>query len=83
MKREYDFSQGKRGSVVSQKGKTRITIYLDNEVVATFRTLAEQAGTGYQTMINQTLRDYLNKANTTVDEETLRRVLREDLQAVE
>ena len=83
MKREYDFSQGKRGSVVSQKGKTRITIYLDNEVVATFRTLAEQAGTGYQTMINQTLRDYLNKANTTVDEETLRRVLREELQAVE
>ena len=30
MKKEYDFSQGKRGAVVRQDGKTRITIYLDN-----------------------------------------------------
>jgi hypothetical protein len=35
MKREYDFSNGKRGPVVPlPKGKTRITIRLDEEVIA-------------------------------------------------
>jgi hypothetical protein len=35
MKREYDFSNGKRGPVVSlPKGKTRITIRLDEDVIA-------------------------------------------------
>ena len=42
MQQEYDFSKGKRGAVVPQKGKTRITIYLDNEVVDAFRTRAEK-----------------------------------------
>ena len=83
MKREYDFSQGKRGPVVPQKGKTRITMYLDNDVLEAFRTLSEQAGKGYQTIINQVLRDHLDKANSPVDEETLRRVLREELHVVE
>jgi len=30
MKKEYDFEQGKRGSVIAPQGKTRITIYLDD-----------------------------------------------------
>ena len=38
------------------KRKTRITIYLDDEVLAEFRTLAEQCGKGYQTLINAALR---------------------------
>nr|NCS21133.1 CopG family transcriptional regulator [Microcystis aeruginosa G11-06] len=29
MRKEYDFSKGKRGALISSKGKTRITIYLD------------------------------------------------------
>ena len=37
MKKEYDFSKGKRGAVISQKGKTRITIYLDDDVLEEFR----------------------------------------------
>ena len=81
MKKEYDFSQGKRGPVLRQRGKTRITIYLDDDVLEAFRERADRAGSGYQTMINQALREYLGKAATPLDEETLRKVLREELQA--
>ena len=38
------------------KRKTRITIYLDDEVLETFRSLSEQSGKGYQTLINAALR---------------------------
>jgi hypothetical protein len=30
---EYDFSRGKRGPAISTKGKTRITIYLDDAIL--------------------------------------------------
>jgi uncharacterized protein (DUF4415 family) len=39
---------------------TRITIYLDDEVLNEFRTLSERCGTGYQTLINAALRNRLN-----------------------
>jgi len=81
MKKEYDFTKGKRGPVIPQRGKTRITIYIDNDVLEEFRTRAESEGRGYQTMINQTLREYLNKPTSPLDEATLRRVLREELQS--
>jgi uncharacterized protein (DUF4415 family) len=57
MKKEYDFVNAKRGPVVPQKGKTSITIYLDNDVLDGFRTMAENKGYGYQTMINDVLRE--------------------------
>ena len=79
MKQEYDFSRGRRGAVVPQRGKTRITMYVDNDVLDAFRSFSEEAGTGYQTMINEALRDYLGKRKPPVDEDTLRRVLREEL----
>ena len=47
MKAEYDFSKGKRGAVIPQKGKTRISIFIDNSVLTAFRARAEKAGTGY------------------------------------
>src|SRR3546814_7437112 len=50
MRKEYDFSRGKRGAVVPSPGKTRITIMLDNEVLEYFRERADSLGTGYQTM---------------------------------
>ena len=59
MKDEYDFSQGKRGAVASSKGKTRITIMLDDAVIDAARTVAENEGFGYQTVINNTLRHAL------------------------
>ena len=80
MKKEYDFSKGRRGAVVKQTGKTRITIYIDDDVLEEFRERADQLGRGYQTMMNQALREYLEKSSAPVDEMTLRRVLREELQ---
>jgi hypothetical protein len=56
MKDEYDFSNAKRGAVASGKGKTRITIMLDEVVIQAARTLAESEGYGYQTAINNILR---------------------------
>jgi uncharacterized protein (DUF4415 family) len=41
------------------KRKTRITIYLDDEVLDEFRSRAERTGTGYQTLINAALRTRL------------------------
>jgi uncharacterized protein (DUF4415 family) len=47
-----------RGAVVSQKGKTRISIYIDNDVLEEFRSRADESGKGYQTMMNEALRAY-------------------------
>lgn len=49
MKEKYDFSTAKRGPVASSKGKTRITIMLDDDVIEAARECAESAGTRYQT----------------------------------
>ncbi len=79
MRREYDFSRGKRGLIIPQPGKTRITIYIDDDILEAFRDRADSAGRGYQTLINEALREHLGKARRPIDEETLRRVLREEL----
>jgi len=79
MRKEYDFSQAKRGAVIPQPGKTRITIYLDDQVLEAFRQRADAAGRGYQTMINEALRQYLGKSREPVDAETVRRIVREEL----
>jgi BrnA antitoxin of type II toxin-antitoxin system len=79
MRAEYDFSKGKRGAVVPQKGKTRISIFIDNAVLDAFRARAEKAGTGYQTMINDALRKCLAEAEQPVTEQVLRQVLRQEM----
>ncbi len=80
MRREYDFSKAKRGPVLPlPKGKTRITIRLDDDVIAWFRTQVEQAGGGnYQSLINEALREHIASRREPL-EETLRRVLREEM----
>ena len=81
MNKEYDFSNGERGAVVTvPKGKTRITIRIDDDVLGWFRERVEQAGGGnYQTMMNAALREYIRSTAEPL-EETLRRVLREELE---
>lgn len=81
MRKEYDFGQAKRGAVVPvPQGKTRITIRLDEDVVEWFKRQVHAAGGGnYQTLINTALREYINEAQEPL-EETLRRVLREELE---
>jgi uncharacterized protein (DUF4415 family) len=80
MRKEYDFRKGKRGPVVPvPRGKTRITIRLDNNVLAWFREQVHAAGGGnYQTLINLALRDYIADQKESL-KKTLRRVLREEL----
>jgi uncharacterized protein (DUF4415 family) len=85
VRKEYDFSKGKRGAVVDPAGKTRITIMLDDEVIEFFRARAEAEGRGYQTMINAALRAAMQAAmeqgleDRPVTEAVLRKVLREEL----
>jgi uncharacterized protein (DUF4415 family) len=80
MKREYDFSRAKRGRVLSvPKGKTRITIRLDDDVLDWFRKQVDEAGGGnYQTLINEALRRHISQVQEPL-EATLRRVIREEL----
>jgi uncharacterized protein (DUF4415 family) len=81
MRDEYDFSKGKRGAVIASPGKTRITIMLDDDVIEAFRSRADDSGTGYQTLINATLREAISGAKAKpLTVATLRRVLREELQ---
>jgi hypothetical protein len=80
MKKEYDFTKGKRGPVVAvPKGKTRITIRIDDDVLDWFREQVHAAGGGnYQTMINSALRDFMEHQGEPL-EATVRRVIREEL----
>ena len=74
MRKEYDLHGAKRGAVVEEAGKRRITILLDADVLTVFRERAARTGHGYQALINQALRDHL--ANDKL-EDTLRQVMRE------
>jgi uncharacterized protein (DUF4415 family) len=80
MKKEYDFSKGKRGPVVQvAKGKTRVTIRLDDDVLEWFRDQVDKAGGGnYQSLVNEALRDFMDRTREPL-ESTLRRVIREEL----
>ena len=82
MKKESNFNKGKRGAVLPvPKGKTRITIRIDDDILDGFRGEVEAAGGGnYQTLINQALREYLKQQQQPL-EELLRRVVREELQS--
>lgn len=80
MKREYDFSKGKRGRVAGTKGsKERITIRIDEDILTWFRAQVHDAGGGsYQTLINQALRSIKEGSSPSL-ERTLRKVIREEV----
>lgn len=80
MKDQYDFSKGRRGPVIPSDGKTRITIWLDNDIIEAFKAQASAQGTGYQTAINAALRRAMGESAAPVTEDALRRILREELQ---
>ena len=82
MRKEYDFSQGKRGAVLPSSGKTRVTIMLDDDVIEAFRARAEASGRGYQTMMNEALRAAMDPDAAPVTLRTLREVLDERLHPV-
>ena len=79
MKKEYDFSRGKRGAVLSNAGKTRITIYLDNKVLQRFKAESEKTGKGYQTLINDALSQKGTETERPVTAKEVRSIVREEL----
>jgi uncharacterized protein (DUF4415 family) len=88
MRQEYDFTGARRAKDMphlaklqaqAARGKIRITILLDDDVVAAFRARAELEGKGYQTLINAALRAAIAPEAAPVTVEALRQVLREEL----
>ena len=80
MRKEYDFHTGRRGAIAPPpRGKTRITIRLDDDLLAWFRGQVDDAGGGnYQTLINEALRAFIATQDQPL-EQVLRKVLREEL----
>lgn len=80
MRKEYDFSKGRRGPILPlPKGKSRITIRLDDDVIEWFKDQVRKASGGnYQTLINAALREHIRRTDEPL-EAILRRVLREEL----
>ena len=65
MNSNFDLPTAPRRRARPPKRKTRITIYLDDEVLDQFRSHAERTGTGYQTLINAALRLRLGTGDAT------------------
>ena len=59
-------------------GKTRITMRVDNEVLAVFKARAEIGGGNYQTLLNEALKQV---ATGQTLEEVVRKTIREELHA--
>ena len=80
MRKHYDFSTARRGSVLPvSKGKTRITIRVDTDLLDWFRARVNEAGGGnYQTLINQALRRMVEGPAEPL-EVVVRRVVRQEL----
>jgi uncharacterized protein (DUF4415 family) len=86
MRKEYDFSDGKRAGVIphlaklqaeSAKGKIRITTYLDSDLVELLKARGESEKKGYQTVLNDLLRKQFTAEKPI--EEVIRQVIREEL----
>ena len=81
--KEYDFDNAEQGAIVKPaRGKTRITIRIDTDILDCFRNQTHKAGGGnYQTLINDALREYVQQTNSTL-EKKLRKVIREELKVI-
>ncbi len=56
MRKRYDFSKAKRNPYV-RRLKQQVTIRLDHDTVNYFKSLTEETGIAYQTLINLYLRE--------------------------
>ena len=78
----YDMKDAGRATEVDhlnrlRAGKTRVTVVLDDEVLESLQQSAAMRGLGYQDLIGLAFRE--NVSRRPIDEDTLRRVLREEL----
>ena len=81
MSKAVDFSRGRRGAVLASRGKTRITIYLDDAIIERFKALSEQTGKGYQTLINDALAAHGAEDRDSLTVAQVRKIVREELKA--
>jgi hypothetical protein len=79
MEESDDVGNTHRGSVARTEKRVRVTMYLDAAVIEAFRTQAATRESGYQTLINEALRETLYSDAAPVTVESLRRVVREEL----
>ena len=56
MRKEYDFAKSRKNPYASQL-KKQITIRLDEDSISYFKTVSEEVGIPYQSLINLYLRD--------------------------
>jgi uncharacterized protein (DUF4415 family) len=89
MREDYDFSNAKRAHAVphlaqlqaENLGKSCITLFLDDAVLAAFKAQAALSGKDYQLLINEALRLSLCPESAPLTIETLRKILHEELRA--
>ena len=78
--KEFDFANARRGAVLPPPpGKTRITLWLDDDLIEELRRRAGEKGIGYQTEINRVLRETLGGEQISLA--AIREVVRKELRA--
>ena len=79
MAKRNDVSYGKNDLVDTdmspQEAKLKVTIYLDGDLLLEIRRQAKRAGTKYQTLINESLRDVFVAQKVRVDPKEFQRLL--------
>ncbi len=56
---EYDFSEGKRGLIRPHPGQTRVSIWIDTEVLDAYMAYANRIGEDMSPAMNTALRQYI------------------------
>ena len=64
MKKEYDFSTGVPGKFYKQGAKLNLPVYLDKEVLAFVRRIAEKRKTDVSSIVNELIRNDMSLADT-------------------
>lgn len=84
MEKEYDFSEGEIGKFY-RPNKIQKTIRFDQDVIEYFQAEANKLSLGYQTLINQTLREAMGHKQELVSigdlRKELRAILRQELKS--
>ena len=64
MRKEYDFSKGIRGKFYRQGAKLNLPVYLDSEVLAFVKRIAEKRRTDVSSIVNELIRNDMQLADT-------------------
>jgi uncharacterized protein (DUF4415 family) len=79
MSSDINFSKGRRGQAVPTKGKTRITMYIDDSILKSFRVESALSGVGYQTLINDALAQHVGLIEKPLTADQVRKIVRKEL----